>query len=203
MLASSLYITKMVLTTYFHCKRMEQERIGTRALFFKFSGLWIILFYFIFWSDYYGMQFIWIGVHLRGVYSFSSAVDFIFSSSFTFIWHVHYWQLCSWLSMVGGAVFVFCLRGEKKEKSKRPVKKRSSDPISFGVSHFFLFFTVCSLLVKKMEGGKRGICIQQKAPDCSLFCWNVLRPLDLLVGDPGIQSNCNLDWRERACTVYW
>lgn len=35
------------------------------------------------------------------------------------------------------------------------------------------------------------------------FCWNVLRPLDLLVGDPGIQSNCNLDWRERACTVYW
>jgi len=94
-------------------------------------------------------------------------------------------------------------RGKKKEKSKRPVKKRSSDPISFGVSHFFLFFTVCSLLVKKMEGGKRGICIQQKAPDCSLFCWNVLRPLDLLVGDPGIQSNCNLDWRERACTVYW
>jgi len=74
-------------------------------------------------------------------------------------------------------------RGKKKEKSKRPVKKGQVTPSLLESAIFFLFFTVCSLLVKKMEGGKRGICIQQKAPDCSLFCWNVLRPLDLLVGE--------------------
>lgn len=132
---------------------MEQERIGTRALFFKFSGLWIILFYFIFWSDYYGMQFIWIGVHLRGVYSFSSAVDFIFSSSFTFIWHVHYWQLCSWLSMVGGAVFVFCLRGEKKRKKQKASQKKVKWPHLFWSQPFFFIFY--RLFIASEKNGRR------------------------------------------------
>lgn len=115
MLASPLYITKMVLTTYFHGKRMEQERIGTRALFFKFSGHWIIFFFFFFGATTTACS-------LYGLASTSAAFivslvpwvsSFLLISSFT--WHVHYWQLCSWLSMVE--------REKKKIKAKGQSKK--------------------------------------------------------------------------------